>query len=107
MKKVKIVADSSANLFQLQNADFAAAPLKIITAEKEFIDDAALDVANMVHWFDSYKGKSKTSCPNPGDWLEAMLKNALPHATVKLHPYRALCSYYAEKGGLLVGFEKL
>lgn len=61
----------------------------------------------MVHWFDSYKGKSKTSCPNPGDWLEAMLKNALPHATVKLHPCRALCSYYAEKGGLLVGFEKL
>ena len=25
----------------------------------------------MVAWFDSYKGKSKTSCPNPGDWLEA------------------------------------
>jgi DegV family protein with EDD domain len=25
----------------------------------------------MVDFFDSYKGRSKTSCPNPGDWLEA------------------------------------
>ena len=25
----------------------------------------------MVAWFDTYKGKSKTSCPNPADWLQA------------------------------------
>ncbi len=71
MRKIKIVADSSANVMQLSGIDFAAAPLKIITNEKEFVDDAALDVGGMVAWFDSYKGKSKTSCPNPGDWLEA------------------------------------
>ena len=71
MKKIKIVADSSANVLQMQNIAFAAAPLKVITTEKEFVDDAALDVAAMVSWFDSYRGKSKTSCPNPADWLDA------------------------------------
>ncbi len=71
MRKVKIVADSSANLRQLQDADFAVAPLKIITAQREFVDDFQLDVEEMVAFFRGYKDKSKTSCPNPGDWLEA------------------------------------
>jgi DegV family protein with EDD domain len=71
MRKIKITADSSANLLQLGGMDFASAPLKIITDQKEFVDDSTLDVLGMVQWFDSYKGKSKTSCPNPGDWLEA------------------------------------
>ncbi len=71
MKTIKIVADSSANLLTMDNTSFAAAPLKVIADTREFIDDASLDVDVMVSWFDSYKGKSKTSCPNPGDWLEA------------------------------------
>ena len=71
MRKIKITADSSANLLQLENMDFAAAPLKIITAEREFVDDNALDTVEMVTWFDGYKDRSKTSCPNPGDWLDA------------------------------------
>ena len=71
MRKTKIVADSSADVLSLAKIGFAAAPLKIITSEREFVDDSALDVENMVNWFGSYKGKSKTSCPNPADWLEA------------------------------------
>lgn len=71
MRNVKIVVDSSANVLQLQDTPFAAAPLKVITSEREFVDDSALDIDAMVSWFDSYKGKSKTSCPNPSDWLEA------------------------------------
>lgn len=71
MRKMKIVADSSANLQQLQTMDFAVAPLKIITAEREFVDDQHLDVDEMVRFFQGYKQSSKTSCPNPGDWLEA------------------------------------
>jgi DegV family protein with EDD domain len=70
MKK-KIVADSSANLLTLHGVSFSAAPLKIITDDREFVDDAALDVAKMVKWFGSYQGRSQTSCPNSGDWLEA------------------------------------
>ena len=71
MRTVKIVADSSANLLKLENIPFACAPLKIITAQQEFVDDETLDVAEMVAFFDAYKGKSQTSCPNPGDWLSA------------------------------------
>ncbi len=71
MRTMKIVADSSANVFELGNTEFSFAPLKIITAEKEFIDNPSLDVKNMVHYFDKYKGTSKTSCPNPSDWLTA------------------------------------
>lgn len=71
MRNIKIVADSSADLLTLEGCDFAAASMKIITNDREFVDDSALDVAAMVKWFDSYKGKSKTSCPNPADWLEA------------------------------------
>ena len=71
MRKIKITADSSANLLQLEGMEFASAPLKIISDQKEFVDDSTLDVLGMVQWFDSYKGKSKTSCPNPGDWMEA------------------------------------
>lgn len=71
MEKFLIVTDSSSNLTGLQELPFAFAPLKIITADREFTDDADLDVSGMVNYFDSYKGRSKTSCPNTGDWLEA------------------------------------
>lgn len=71
MRKIKIVADSSANLLALDGIDFAAAPLKINAAEQEFVDDQNLDVEQMVDFFNNYKGKSKTSCPSPADWLDA------------------------------------
>ncbi len=71
MRKIKIVADSAANVMALPHTPFAAAPLKVITADTEFVDDTALDVPAMVRYFDTYKGTSKTSCPNPSDWLDA------------------------------------
>ena len=67
----KIVADSSANLYETDCADFASVPLKIIFNEKEYVDDANLDVAAMIRELRSYKGKSGTSCPSMGDWLAA------------------------------------
>lgn len=71
MRNCKIVADSSANILELAHTPFSPAPLKVITTQREFVDDSALDVEAMVTWFDSYKGKSKTSCPNTSDWLDA------------------------------------
>ena len=56
---------------KLQTAAFDAAPLKIMTAEREFVDDSQLDLESMIDYFSSYKGKSHTSCPNPEDWLAA------------------------------------
>ena len=71
MLNFKIVADSSADLFSLDTAPFAAASLKIITAENEYVDIEATDVKKMVDDLSKYKGKSSTSCPNPEDWIEA------------------------------------
>ena len=71
MRTIKIVADSSANVQKLDGVDFAFAPLKIITEKKEFVDDANLSITEMIGFFDSYKGPSKTSCPNINDWIEA------------------------------------
>lgn len=71
MRKIKIVADSSANLMTLPGVDFASAPLKIITAEREFVDNIDLDVEAMIDYFSTYKEKSQTSCPNTSDWLQS------------------------------------
>lgn len=71
MRTIKIVTDSAADVLGLERVDFAYAPLKIVTDDREFVDNAFLDVEEMVQYFDSYKGRSKTSCPGPGDWLEA------------------------------------
>ena len=71
MRTTKIVADSSANLLKLDITPFASAPLKVITEGREFVDDETLNVEEMVSYFDSYKGRSQTSCPNPADWLTA------------------------------------
>ena len=40
---IKIVADSSANLPALAGIDYASVPLKIVTDEKEYVDDANLN----------------------------------------------------------------
>lgn len=71
MRKIKIVSDSSSDLLELREVAFAAAPMKVVTAEREFSDDCKLDLEEMRRFFDSYKGKSQTSCPNTADWLAA------------------------------------
>ena len=67
----KIITDSSSNMRTLSGVDFATVPLKIITEAKEYIDDATLDVAQMVEDLRTVKGKTGTSCPNVGEWLDA------------------------------------
>ena len=69
--KMKIVADSSANLLVFEGIPYASGPLKIVTAEREFVDDEALDTGEMLSYIEGYKGKSGTACPSVGEWLEA------------------------------------
>ena len=68
---MKIVTDSSADRIALGGVSIATAPLKIITDEKEYLDDINLDVEEMVEALLKYSGKSSTSCPNPDDWLNS------------------------------------
>ena len=71
MRKIKIVSDSSSDILSLKGVDYACAPMKIVTAQREFVDTPDLDVDEMTDFLYSYKGQSKSSCPNVNDWLEA------------------------------------
>jgi len=68
--KIKLVADSSSNLSAMDGIAYAAAPLKIVTDEREYVDTEQLDVPEMLQELKAYKGKSSTACPNVDDWLE-------------------------------------
>ena len=69
--KFKIVSDSSSNIREFADVPFESVPLKIITEEKEYVDDATLDVPAMVEDLRTVKGKTGTSCPNVSEYLDA------------------------------------
>ena len=67
----KIVTDSSADIKTLSGVDFESVPLKIITDVKEYVDDESLDVVGMISDLQKYKGKSRSSCPNMQEYINA------------------------------------
>ena len=67
----KIVSDSSSDLYTLSGIDYESAPLKIITDQKEYVDDSNLDVISMLADLKKYNGKSRSSCPNSEEFLRA------------------------------------
>ena len=67
----KIVADSSSNVFQMEGLNYTTVPLKIVAGDREFVDNAELNLQEMVDYLKSYKGKSGSSCPNVQEWLDA------------------------------------
>ena len=69
--KFKLVSDSSSNVLEFADIPFESVPLKIITEEKEYVDDANLDVAAMVEDLRTVKGKTGTSCPHVSEYLDA------------------------------------
>ena len=69
--KIKIVGDSASNLFALDGINYGCVPLRIVTDEKEYVDDVQLNVSSMVKEMSQYKGKSSTACPGVGDYLAA------------------------------------
>lgn len=71
MVDFKIVSDSSSDVLSLEKVAFESAPLKIQTAEKEYVDDANLDVEQMASELLKYSGKSGSACPSVGDYIEA------------------------------------
>ena len=54
-------------------------------------------------------GKAKIGhCVNQAaaDTLKALIGEKIPAASVEIYPLGGLCSFYAEKGGLIIGYEK-
>lgn len=69
--KFKIVADSSSDLLTLSGVPYESVPLKIITKDKEYTDDASLNVEEMVEDLRRQTASTGTSCPNVHDWISA------------------------------------
>lgn len=69
--KIKIVADSSADLVTLEDNNIVSVPMKIMTDYKEYVDDSALDVKGMTDELAAYRGKSGSACPGVGAWIDA------------------------------------
>lgn len=67
----KIIADSSADILEIDGASYGTVPMKIITDDKEYVDDCNLNVCEMISDLSKYKGKSQSSCPNVNEWKKA------------------------------------
>ena len=67
----KLIMDSSGDLKSMEGEAYASVPLKIQAGDRSYVDDAHVDVADMVQFLRSYKGKSASACPSIGEYLEA------------------------------------
>ncbi|MBR4880210.1 MAG: DegV family protein [Clostridia bacterium] len=72
-----IIVDSGSDLLEsflgLDGIGFESAPLKIITDNKEFIDDASIDIDELLTAMKK-SAKSSSACPNTAEFHEAMVK---------------------------------
>lgn len=71
MSKIRIVSDSSCDIWSLENTDFKTVPLTISTESRSFRDDEKLDISEMITYLKSFDGPSHTACPGIQDWLDA------------------------------------
>lgn len=73
--KWKIIADSGCDLRSLDtlplDTAYLSVPLTIHVGEREFVDDAQLDVNEMMTFMYEYNGKTSSACPSPEDYLKA------------------------------------
>jgi len=70
---MRIVADSSCDLNDQikREIEITLVPLTLSVGDREFRDDATLDVIRMLDEFDSSKEVPKSSCPSPQDFIDA------------------------------------
>ena len=72
-----IIVDSGSDLLEsfldLNETGFESAPLKIITDNKEFIDDTSIDIDELLTAMKK-SAKSSSACPNTAEFHEAMVK---------------------------------
>ena len=70
--KWRIIADSSCDIFDLDHRPedlyFATVPFVITVDDRDFVDNADLDVHELVSAMAS-SSKSYTSCPSPAEWV--------------------------------------
>lgn len=67
----KFIADSCGDMIEIEGVEFTSVPLVISTDERDYVDDARLDMGKMLDELAVYKGKSCTACPSVESWLQA------------------------------------
>lgn len=67
---IKVVSDSSSNVFSVAGLNYTTVPMKVVTT-REYIDTPELNLQEMVADLKQHKGKSGSSCPNVQEWLDA------------------------------------
>ena len=68
---IRLVAESSPNPIQDPTLEVHFAPLKMMVGDREFIDNATLDIDEFLAAMESHRGKTFTACPSVNDWLDA------------------------------------
>ena len=94
---IRVVGKAS-NVGDLQPLDKARGEQKAITS-----------IINCMHEEGYWGGKVRIAhCQNEkvAESLKLLITNEFAKADVEIYACRGLCSFYAEKGGVLVGFEK-
>ncbi len=68
---MKIISDSSCDIWSLPDVSFVTVPLEIYTDERRFMDDDSMNVPDLLDYLEQFKGRSYTACPSSQTWLEA------------------------------------
>lgn len=69
---IKLVADSSCDLYEFPGVPFCAVPLTISSDDgRSFVDDAGLDLSGLLTHLREHKGRSYTACPSVAAWVDA------------------------------------
>ncbi len=99
MRKIKITADTSCDLYGTLE------PMHKCRGEKRSLEVLVSELEKQ-----GFKeGKiSIGHCQNEegAKELSNLILAKFPNASLEIHKFRGLCSFYAEKGGVLIGFEK-
>lgn len=67
----KIVADSSSNVYSLEDVNYDYVPLTISSGDKEYVDTPETDAVAMAREMKTSTEKTRTSCPNIYDWQKS------------------------------------
>jgi len=68
---IKMISDTSSDIYELDGYDYVTVPMKIATDTQEFVDMKGADPRAMYDVLREGKSKSRTSCPSSGEWLAA------------------------------------
>ncbi|MBR5178847.1 MAG: DegV family protein [Lachnospiraceae bacterium] len=68
---VKFIADSACDLKEYPGICFETVPLSISTDERNYTDDEALNVHEVLDYLETYNNRSYTACPSIDAWMKA------------------------------------